>query len=110
MRSREIKQTVWLNKEEKYILKLKSQSSGKNTSDFIRQLIVGCEVKEKPPIEFYEAIKQIRAIGINLNQIAKNSNAQGFVDGINLRKEIEKIDNFILEIKKEYLLPKNNEI
>lgn len=106
MRSRGIKKQIWLSREEDYLLKTKSEAAGLNASDLIRNLIVGYEPREKPPIEFYESIKQIRAVGNNLNQIAKYANAQGFVDGIHLRKEITKLNELIVDIKKEYLLPK----
>ena len=106
MRNRGIKKQVWLSEEEAYLLKLKSEMAGITASDLIRNLIVGYEPREKPPVEFYEAIKQLRRIGNSLNQIAHKANALGFVDEIYYKKEVEKLNQFILDIKKEYLLPK----
>ena len=72
----------------------------------IRNLIVGYEPREKPPKEFYEAINEIRMIGKNINQIAKYGNSKGYVNGVDLKMEIEKLDNLILDLKRKYLLPK----
>ena len=106
MRNRPIKKQLWLSKEENYILKTKAQTTGITESELLRNLLVGFEPKEKPPIEFYNSIKDIRAVGKNINQLTKYANKNGFVDGINLKKEINKLNDIIMKIKKEYLLPK----
>jgi len=109
MRNRGIKKQIWLNREEDYILKFKSESAGLTASDFIRNLIVGYQLREKPSQEFYDAIKELRAIGKNLNQITKYANKQGFVNGINLKKEIENMNRLIVDLKKEFLTAKKKE-
>ena len=48
MRNRRIKKQIWLNDEEDYILKTRSEAVGMNASDYIRQLLVGYKPKEKP--------------------------------------------------------------
>ena len=87
MRSRRIKKQIWLNDEEEYIMKCKSQAVGMNASDYIRHLIVGYKPKEKPSEQFYEEIKNIRNIGNNINQIARIANAKGVIDVPHLKKE-----------------------
>ncbi len=109
MRNRPIKKQLWLSKEENYILKAKAQTTGMTESDLLRNLLVGFEPKEKPPIEFYNSIKEIRAVGKNINQLTRHANKNGFVDGINLKKEIGKLNEIIMGLKKEYLLPKEVE-
>ena len=91
MRSRRIKKQIWLNAEEEYIMKCKSQAVGMNASDYIRHLIVGYKPKEKPSEQFYEEIKNIRSIGNNINQIARIANAKGVIDVPHLKKEINKM-------------------
>ena len=49
MRSRRIKKQIWLNADEDYIMKCKSEAVRMNASDYIRHLIVGYKPKEKPP-------------------------------------------------------------
>lgn len=105
MRSRKIKKQIWLNDEEDYIMKCNSKAVGMNASDYIRHLIVGYKPKEKPSEQFYKDIKGIRNIGNNINQIARIANARGVVDVPHLRKEIDKLDELIIELKNKYLRP-----
>ena len=109
MRSRRIKKQIWLNDDEDYIMKCKSEAVGMNASDYIRHLIVGYRPKEKPPEQFYEDIKGIRNIGNNINQIARIANAKGIIDVPHLKKEIDKLDQLIIDIKSKYLRPEKDE-
>ena len=109
MRSRRIKKQIWLNDDEDYIMKCKSEAVGMNVSDYIRHLIVGYKPKEKPPEQFYEDIKGIRNIGNNINQIARIANAKGIIDVPHLKKEIDKLDQLIIDIKSKYLRPEKDE-
>lgn len=105
MRSRNIKKQIWINKEEDAILKEKATRVGLCEADLIRNLILDFEPKEKPDNRFYEVMKEMRAIGNNLNQIAHKANALNFIDYNLYKVEAEKWNNFILRIKKEFLLP-----
>ena len=105
MRSRRIKKQIWLSDEEDYIMKCNAESVGMNSSDYIRHLILGYKPKEKPPAQFYEDIKGIRNIGNNINQIARIANARGVVDVPHLKKEIDKLDTLIIELKNKYIRP-----
>ncbi len=108
MRNRNIKKQVWLNREEAQILKKKAKQVGLNESELFRNLILGFEPREKPDEKFYEALKEMRAIGNNLNQIARKANSLNFVDYHLYQKEAAKWNSFILRIKKEFLLPQVN--
>ena len=46
----------------------------------IRLLIRGYEPREKPDERFYDAMRELSAIGNNINQLAIKANALGFVD------------------------------
>ena len=109
MRSRRIKKQIWLSDEEDYILKTRSEAVGMNASDYIRQLLVGYKPKERPPEEFYNAIKSIRLIGNNINQIARMANARGVIDVPHFNKEVDKLDQLIIDIKNKYLRPEKDE-
>ena len=109
MRKRKIKKQIWLNADEDYLLRIKSQMVGMNASDYIRHLIIGYEPKEKPPEEFYNAIKNIRAIGNNINQIARIANARGIVNIPHFNKEVDKLNQLVIDIKNKYLRPEKDE-
>lgn len=53
--------------------------SGHTTEQFIRNLIAGVEMRPRPPDEMADILRQISAIGNNINQIARAANARGFV-------------------------------
>ena len=60
MRKRNIRIQVRLNDiEYSKIIKDDIAKSKENISDYIRKLILGKEVKEKPDYEFYEVMKQL---------------------------------------------------
>ena len=97
------KKQFWLTKEEVDLLNDKVKKSNMNQSDFIRNAITNSIVKEKPDDRFYNSIRNLRVISNNLNQIAKRANSLGFIDAKNYKKEVEKMDTFIDELRKEYL-------
>lgn len=103
MRSRTVKKQIWLNQKEAFILKKLSIESDLSESELIRQLILGTTLKEKPDDRFYEVMKEMRAIGNNLNQIARVANSTGKINYDLYKCEADKWNRFIVDIKKEYL-------
>ena len=77
--------------------------------ELIRSLILGYEPKEKPDGEFYDIMFLMRNIANNLNQIAKKAHIQGFIDKHYYMQEAEKWNRFMVDVKKEYLLPRKGE-
>lgn len=105
MRVRERQIKIYTTFEEYKDIKQRADKSGLTMSDYIRNRSIGYELKEKPPLEFYEALKQIRAVGNNLNQIARLANATGIIDELSYKKQYDELNNLIIDIKKKYLLP-----
>lgn len=103
MRKRIYKKQFWLNEEEVTALRKKSSKANMNESDFIRALLLDYEVKEKPDDRFYEYLKYMRSISNSLNQIARKANSLDFIDYPFYKREAEKVDKFILEIKDKFL-------
>ena len=86
LRTRDIKKQVWLNEDELKALKQNSKRAGLNESAYIRNLIMGYKPKEQPTENMYEIIKQLKLVGINLNQIARKANALDIVDAPFLKR------------------------
>ena len=59
MRKRRIKKNFWFDETENNSLKNLSELSGKTEVQVIRKLITGTTIKEKPPQEFYETMKEL---------------------------------------------------
>ena len=68
-----------LDSAEYAYLKKLSTDTGLKMEPVIRRLIVGAELRPRPPGELTELLHQLSAMGNNINQIAKVANASGFV-------------------------------
>lgn len=75
MRKNIKKQTVRLNEVEYAKLKLLAEDSGLSMESLIRKLIMGENLRVKPPEAYGEILRQLSAIGNNINQIAYWANA-----------------------------------
>ena len=60
-------------------LKQLSMDTGLKMEPVIRRLIVGVELRPRPPDELAELLRQLSGMAVNINQIAKVANASGFV-------------------------------
>lgn len=60
-------------------LKQLSTDTGLKMEPVIRRLIVGAELRPRPPDELAELLRQLSGMAVNINQIAKVANASGFV-------------------------------
>lgn len=63
-----------MNEEEHRYLKEQVKLSGFTTEQFLRRLIAGKESRQRPPEKMTELLRQLAAIGNNINQIAKVAN------------------------------------
>ena len=103
-RNRTIKKQFWFNEEERDLLKKKAMDSGMNESEYIRKVVLGYKLKERPDDRFYDVMKTLRNTSNNLNQIATKAHALGFIDELAYKQEVEQLDKFIDDIKKQFLL------
>ena len=62
MRERTIKQQIWLNQQEKNLLKKKAKKVVLTESEFLRSCIKGYKIKEQPTKEIREFNKDIKII------------------------------------------------
>lgn len=60
-------------------LKQLSMDTGLKMEPVIRRLIVGAELRPRPPDELAELLRQLSGMAVNINQIAKVANACGFI-------------------------------
>ena len=73
---KKIKITVRLDEKEYSHLKQESQKVNMKMEPYIRKLIMGVEARPRPPDDFYKLLREINAIGVNINQIAHIANAE----------------------------------
>lgn len=103
MRFRNKKKQFWFSEEECKILAINSTKAGLTESEYIREVLLGYKLKEKPDDRFYENIKVIRSIANNMNQLAKKAHSLGFIDELEYKRNADRVVNFIEELKDKYL-------
>lgn len=74
------KATVRLTEDEYRQLKKLVEESGWSQEAYLRSLIKGVRPAPRPPPDFKAMTMELRRIGVNLNQIARQANAAGRVD------------------------------
>ena len=109
MRSRIYKKNFWFNEEEKKVLAEKANKAKMTESEFIRKMVLGYKLKEKPDDRFYNVMKMFRNTSNNLNQLAAKAHSLGFIDEVAYKKESKKLNELIDEIKKEFLINKKGD-
>lgn len=71
-----IKISVRLTEQEHKRLKTNAAACALKMEPYIRKLIAGSEVKARPSNEYVKLLREINAIGNNINQIAHIANAE----------------------------------
>jgi hypothetical protein len=80
--------------------------SGMTRSAYLRQLIAGLVPADKPPPDYFQMMRELHAIGNNLNQIARHAHVTGVVDEAVYDKNIVSLDKAIKRITDAVILPK----
>ena len=88
---------VRLTKKEKQALQQKAKASSMKMEPFIRKLIMGVEIKARPPNEYVQLIREVNAIGNNINQIAHIANAEGRISEEKI-KELKQYQNDLIRL------------
>lgn len=76
MRTRPRHISVWMNDTEYHHLRRQAELAGMKVDPFIRNLIMGVELQPRPPDTYGALLRELHAIGNNVNQIAKWANAK----------------------------------
>lgn len=75
MRKRNRHVSVWMNEQEYRHLKRQAELAGLGIDPFIRTLIAGVQIRPRPPDAYAALLRELSAIGNNVNQIAYWANA-----------------------------------
>ena len=109
MRTR-IKKQFWFTEEENRELKRKAKLCGITETAVIRILVKGFEPKEKPDSRFYNTMRELSAIGNNINQLAAKANTLGFIDTQKLQEEALRWHRFQADIESCFLRPTKSDL
>ena len=94
MRSRNIKFSIWLSEKEYIKLEKLAKITGFKKAPIVRSLIMGCELRPRPPENFAKLLRELSAIGNNINQIARVANSTKIISN----DEIDEIQVMFKEL------------
>ena len=100
MRSRPVQVKVYLNEEEYENLCSLCKKTNLKRGRLIRLLLEGYVPPQAPPVDYQKLIREVRAVGNNINQILFFINANGILNVPDLNVELEKlreVEKFIRE-------------
>lgn len=106
IRTRNVPILFRLNESEAEYLNRLVKKSGYSREAFLRSMVQGYQLCERPEPQFYQIMRELSAIGNRVNQLAAKANALDFIDAPMLQQEAGKWHDFQLEVRKKYLLPR----
>lgn len=105
MRKRRVSFVLRLSESEHSHLMKGVKSTGLPRETFIRSLILGYIPKAKPPPDYYAMMRELHAIGNNLNQLAAKANATGHLDNIIFQQEADRLRKSVQHIQQAVTAP-----
>ena len=88
MRKRNCRIEIYFTKDELDALMTKVQKTNLSREGFCRQVLNAAEVREAPSADVKELLRLMRHIGGNINQLLHRANTVGFIDTVQLRKDL----------------------
>jgi hypothetical protein len=92
----------FLNDEEYEKLCKDAASVNKDLSKYLRFLIHWIIPITPPSVEVKEFTRELRRLGVSMNQIAARSNTLGFVDDLEYRRYADEVMKVLGAIQQEY--------
>ena len=110
MKRRTVKKQFWFSRDEAQDLQKKAKRTCLTEAALVRLLIRGYEPKERPDERFYDVMRQLSAIGNNVNQLAAQAHTLGFVDVKKLEAESVRWHKFQADVERQFLRPDKNDM
>ncbi len=89
MRKRNRHISVWMSEAEYRHLKQQAELAGMGVDPFIRTLIADVQLRPRPPDAYAALLRELSAIGNNVNQIAYWANARKSITESEIRDAAE---------------------
>jgi hypothetical protein len=109
MRKRDLQIIVHLDRDERDYLRKRVKKSGMSQEAYIRHLIKGYMPADRPPPDYQGMMNELRAIGVNLNQLAHRANALNLVDAQKYDEAFDLLKQKLVEIVKAVTQPRKIE-
>jgi len=109
MLKRNIKITFRLSKSECDHIKKRVKKSGLSQEAYVRCLINGLVPTDAPPPDYFTMMRELHAIGTNLNQIAQKAHVLNVVDVKRYDDNITALNKAVVTITNAVMLPRKIE-
>jgi hypothetical protein len=109
MRKRDIQIITRLDKDESELLKKRVRKSGLSQEAYIRCLITGYVPTDAPPPDYHAMMKELRAIGNNMNQLAREAHVFNAIDVKRYDENAAALRAAVVEITNAVMLPRKIE-
>lgn len=109
MRKRNIQIITRLNKDEHQQFQKRVKKSGLSQEAYVRHLINSLVPTDAPPPDYYSMMRELHAIGTNLNQIAQKAHALGAIDTRRYDENAALLHKTVVEITNAVMLPRRIE-
>lgn len=90
-----IKISVRLTEKEHRRLKADAAACALKMEPYIRKLIMGKEIRPRPPDEYVKLLHEINAVGNNINQIAHIANAERHISADKIEEVLKMQDELM---------------
>lgn len=105
MRKRNQQLKIWLTEKEKQDIFSKAKRAGLSVSRYLLLLNKGYVPKDTPPPDYYRMVRELRAIGNSINQIAARANATGFFLAERYSELVTELNGMLLSIQEAVTKP-----
>lgn len=106
MRKRNIRIQFWLYEKEAQRFDKAVKRSGLCRESYLRHLINGLVPTDLPPPDYYSMMKELHAIGNNLNQIARKAHVLNVMDVQRYDENIALLNKAVVDITNAVMLPR----
>lgn len=106
MQKRNVEIKLRLDTEEAETLNKRVKKSGLSREAYLRHIINGLIPTDLPPPDYYSMIKELHAIGTNLNQIAQKAHVLNVVDVKRYDDNVAALNKAVVTITNAVMLPR----
>ena len=99
MRKRNKHISVWMTEQEYTHLKQQAARSGLGIDPFIRNLVRGVEIRAKTPDCYNALLRELSAIGNNVNQIAHWANSKGYASKSEIHEAAVRVNEAYMMVR-----------
>ena len=101
MRTRDCSLHLRLTEKERDDFRKKAERAGVNAQTYFGWILYDHPIREAPPIEYQEVLRELRQINSSMNEIAEAAERTNHVDAAMYRKYVEELQKTVGRMMEE---------